>query len=160
MPFGEFPAAPVPGGCLLWPCARNTTATDCNDSHTWGSYKIGTEQAVSSLLRYPPLTLQVFDLGMDSPPDKITPTDIGRLIVIEPLQQRVAIELLRVGTQRLGISSRQGTASRMLHQPVSCTSGLLSSSSISTASVVWRGPLPASCSTSSARHSFRCSIAC
>jgi len=68
-----------------------------------GCYEVGTEQAVSSLLGYPPLTLEVFDLGPHSPPHEITPTDIGRLIVIEPLQQRVAIELLQMGmTTRSG----------------------------------------------------------
>ncbi|HEX3426259.1 MAG TPA: DUF6308 family protein [Acidimicrobiales bacterium] len=59
-----------------------------------GQYEIPTELAVSSLLNYPQTTIRFFDLGPVSPPNAVMPTDIGRLIVIEPLQQRVAVGLL------------------------------------------------------------------
>jgi len=55
------------------------------------------DESVKLLLRYPPETVTSYDLGPPSSPDAITPTDIGRLIVIEPLSQMVAVGLLVAG---------------------------------------------------------------
>src|SRR5437588_12349377 len=55
--------------------------------------------AVKALVSdYPVLTVQHYDHGLSSPPNEVTPTDLGRLIVIEPLWQKVAINLLKVGS--------------------------------------------------------------
>jgi hypothetical protein len=62
-----------------------------------GHYRIEVKNAVASLMSYPPMTVQYYDQGPGSHPDTVTPTDIGKLIVIEPLQQRVAIGLLEAG---------------------------------------------------------------
>jgi len=52
-------------------------------------------KAVDIIDTYPPLTLSLYDrLDGDAFPDKVTPDDIGRLIIIEPLQQTTACSLL------------------------------------------------------------------
>jgi hypothetical protein len=55
------------------------------------------DSARKLLLRYPRPTLRYYDFGPPSPPDEITPTDLGRLLVIEALYQRVAVPLLEAG---------------------------------------------------------------
>jgi hypothetical protein len=59
--------------------------------------QLSIEEAVALLLGYPPETVSFYDLGPPSALDAITPTDIGRLIVIEGVGQKVAVDLLLAG---------------------------------------------------------------
>lgn len=59
-----------------------------------GRRRIDLDTAASIVDSYPLTTLRLYDgLGASDDP-RFTPTDIGRLIVIEPLNQRVAVRLL------------------------------------------------------------------
>jgi hypothetical protein len=59
---------------------------------------LSVKEAMNLLDQYPPLTLSVYDGEPTATiADDVTPEDIGRLIVIEPLSQAVAIRLLNAG---------------------------------------------------------------
>jgi len=59
-----------------------------------GRLDLAVDDAVDALLTYPAFTLQHYDLGPSSGDNRIGPAEIGRLIVIEPLPQQVALSLL------------------------------------------------------------------
>jgi|GEM_PF-6949157 len=64
-----------------------------------GKLSLSVQDAADLLLNYPALTLSKFDCGPSSGLDIVGPAEIGRLIVIETLSQRVAHLLLTTASQ-------------------------------------------------------------
>jgi len=62
--------------------------------HLASKLAVDVDVATDALLDYPGATLRYYDFGPPSPPNEVTPTDVGRLLVIEPLNQRVAVPIL------------------------------------------------------------------
>ena len=63
-----------------------------------GERIISLADSISIIDNYPALTLRLYDRLDDDPVrDEVTPEDVGRLIIIEPLQQATAWALLEAG---------------------------------------------------------------
>ena len=58
--------------------------------------RITIEQALQHIDRYPLTTLRLYDGGGPSTEHRFTPSDIGRVLSIEPLQQDVAVRLMEL----------------------------------------------------------------
>jgi hypothetical protein len=63
-----------------------------------GELELAPAEAADLLTSYPETTLMNYDLGPSSGANRIGPTEIGRLIVIEPLSQAVAIAMIETGS--------------------------------------------------------------